>query len=360
MVPVGRLGVLLENRAEKRPDCGAQLSHHTRASGAGHGAALGRVHHPEFQLALGFPDFNLPIGMVGFLLVLRYIPNIRETEIHALDVRGFLLSGIGAVGAGAGAVDAGPGISCRAKSPAACILQTAGVLALGLLTPGACPAYRNMPLINLNLLKPRSTPGSRRRRSVSNRRRCDTLFVAAHAATGFWPQPVSVRAADLRIGDGRDVHEDADSPDSEALRVPRGIDGQRGSWLLFRGGIRTIVRGHPHLVVIRRSAIQRLPAFAAVHRPERHHFCGCQQADDEPGDQPVEHGATVVPEHGRGDRGVCGASGKHAARTRRHRGVGFLAGIPGHRRDLRRSLLFHLRLPADAGAEVSGHATAGK
>jgi len=38
---------------------------------------------------------NLPIGVLGLYLVLRYIPNFRETERPPLDLRGFALSGIG-------------------------------------------------------------------------------------------------------------------------------------------------------------------------------------------------------------------------------------------------------------------------
>ncbi|MGH8743719.1 MAG: MFS transporter [Burkholderiales bacterium] len=38
---------------------------------------------------------NVPISILGLFLVLRHIPNIREPEMPSLDVRGFLLSGIG-------------------------------------------------------------------------------------------------------------------------------------------------------------------------------------------------------------------------------------------------------------------------
>jgi EmrB/QacA subfamily drug resistance transporter len=38
---------------------------------------------------------NLPIGLLGIILVRRFIPNIRETSVPRLDVRGFMLTGIG-------------------------------------------------------------------------------------------------------------------------------------------------------------------------------------------------------------------------------------------------------------------------
>jgi len=38
---------------------------------------------------------NVPISILGLVLVLRFIPNIRETELPRLDVRGFVLLGLG-------------------------------------------------------------------------------------------------------------------------------------------------------------------------------------------------------------------------------------------------------------------------
>lgn len=38
---------------------------------------------------------NVPISILGLVLVLRHIPNIRESELPSLDLRGFVLLGIG-------------------------------------------------------------------------------------------------------------------------------------------------------------------------------------------------------------------------------------------------------------------------
>ena len=38
---------------------------------------------------------NVPISILGLVLVLRHIPNIRESELPSLDLRGFALSGVG-------------------------------------------------------------------------------------------------------------------------------------------------------------------------------------------------------------------------------------------------------------------------
>lgn len=41
---------------------------------------------------------NIPIGILGILLAIRYIENIREENVPPLDVKGFVLSGIGLAG----------------------------------------------------------------------------------------------------------------------------------------------------------------------------------------------------------------------------------------------------------------------
>lgn len=41
---------------------------------------------------------NIPIGLIGFILATRYIADIREEEVPPLDIRGFVLSGIGLSG----------------------------------------------------------------------------------------------------------------------------------------------------------------------------------------------------------------------------------------------------------------------
>jgi EmrB/QacA subfamily drug resistance transporter len=38
---------------------------------------------------------NVPIGILGLVLATRYMPNTRETDVPPLDVKGFLLSGLG-------------------------------------------------------------------------------------------------------------------------------------------------------------------------------------------------------------------------------------------------------------------------
>src|ERR1700692_1613032 len=41
---------------------------------------------------------NLPIGILGYVLVTMFIENVRETEVFPLDIRGFILTGVGLAG----------------------------------------------------------------------------------------------------------------------------------------------------------------------------------------------------------------------------------------------------------------------
>ncbi len=93
MVPVGRLVLM---RAVPKHDYVAALNYLTipallgPVTGPALGGAITLYLHWRFIFLI-----NVPIGALGLYLVLRHIPNIRETDIPPLDTSGFALSGIG-------------------------------------------------------------------------------------------------------------------------------------------------------------------------------------------------------------------------------------------------------------------------
>ena len=93
MVPVGRLVLM---RAIPKHDYVAALNYLTipallgPVTGPALGGAITLYLHWRFIFLI-----NVPIGMLGLYLVLRYIPNLRETEVPAFDMGGFALSGVG-------------------------------------------------------------------------------------------------------------------------------------------------------------------------------------------------------------------------------------------------------------------------
>jgi EmrB/QacA subfamily drug resistance transporter len=93
MVPVGRLVLL---RAIPKSELVSALTYLTVPALMGPviGPPLGGMITLYFHWRWIFL-INVPISILGLFLVLRHIPNIREPEMPSLDVRGFMLSGIG-------------------------------------------------------------------------------------------------------------------------------------------------------------------------------------------------------------------------------------------------------------------------
>ena len=91
---------------------------------------------------------NVPIGLLGIVLATRYIDDIREEGLPPLDVKGFILSGIGLAGLAFGLTTIGQGLF----SPwVAAALLAAGVIGCWLYVRHAREA--KAPLLDLNLLK---------------------------------------------------------------------------------------------------------------------------------------------------------------------------------------------------------------
>ena len=91
---------------------------------------------------------NLPIGVLGVILVTLYIPNIREQQVPPLDWRGFLMSAFGLCGLVFGFETIGRGLL-----PGAAV---AGLLIIGAIGIGLYLRHARRhphPLIDLSLLK---------------------------------------------------------------------------------------------------------------------------------------------------------------------------------------------------------------
>jgi EmrB/QacA subfamily drug resistance transporter len=91
---------------------------------------------------------NVPIGMIGIMLVTWYIPNIREDEVFPLDFRGFLLTGLGLAGLVSGFESIGRGVI--PASIIMCVMSAGGVcMALYILHSKRI----DYPIVDLSLLK---------------------------------------------------------------------------------------------------------------------------------------------------------------------------------------------------------------
>jgi MFS family permease len=91
---------------------------------------------------------NLPIGVLGFYLVLRHIPNVKEPEMPPLDLAGFALTGVGLSVLMLGLSSLGGHLMPGAI--------TAGCIVLGALALAAYPRHARRtahPVIDLSLFK---------------------------------------------------------------------------------------------------------------------------------------------------------------------------------------------------------------
>ncbi len=91
---------------------------------------------------------NIPVGLIGVILATLYVANIREEGLPPLDVKGFILSGIGLSGLAFGITTIGQGLF---PVPVVIGLLSAGVVGCWLYVRHARTAPA--PLLDLNLLK---------------------------------------------------------------------------------------------------------------------------------------------------------------------------------------------------------------
>ena len=146
MVPVGRLVIL---RTVPKPELISALAWLTIP------ALMGPVIGPPLG---GFITtfiswrwifwINIPVGILGVILASRYVANLREEGVPPLDLKGFILSGIGLAGLAFGITTIGQSLFPPIVVGTLLVLGVAGLI-LYVRHARVTPA----PLLDLNLLK---------------------------------------------------------------------------------------------------------------------------------------------------------------------------------------------------------------
>ena len=146
MVPVGRLVIL---RTVPKPELISALAWLTIP------ALMGPVIGPPLG---GFITtfiswrwifwINIPVGILGVILASRYVANLREEGVPPLDLKGFILSGIGLAGLAFGITTIGQSLFPPIVVGTLLVLGVAGLI-LYVLHARVTPA----PLLDLELLK---------------------------------------------------------------------------------------------------------------------------------------------------------------------------------------------------------------
>jgi EmrB/QacA subfamily drug resistance transporter len=91
---------------------------------------------------------NIPVGVVGVILATYFVANVREDDMPPLDVKGFILSGIGLAGLAFGLTTIGQGLF-----PPSAVLGLIAVGGLGCWLYVRHARQAKAPLLDLNLLK---------------------------------------------------------------------------------------------------------------------------------------------------------------------------------------------------------------
>jgi EmrB/QacA subfamily drug resistance transporter len=91
---------------------------------------------------------NIPVGLLGVILATYFVANVREKDLPPLDIKGFILSGIGLAGLAFGLTTIGQGLL-----PPSAVLALLAVGALGCWLYVRHAREAKAPLIDLRLLK---------------------------------------------------------------------------------------------------------------------------------------------------------------------------------------------------------------
>ncbi len=143
---------------------------------------------------------NIPIGILGIALAIRYIENVHEQNVPPLDFKGFVLSGVGLAGLAFGLTTIGQHFMPTSLSLAMFLIG-------GLSTFAYVLHARVTPFPNSGFesaLDPDVSRECHRRVAVSHRHRRAAVFAAADVSDRIRHEPAAVGPADVRRRHRRD------------------------------------------------------------------------------------------------------------------------------------------------------------
>ena len=166
---------------------------------------------------------NIPIGLLGIFMALKYIDPIKSEDPERFDLYGLVLAGIGLAGIAFGLSVAGLNLL---PWP-----MVASLVARRLDLDDALRDARAADRIAGAGLFPAAAVhharGHHRRLPVPARHRRAAVPAAAVDAGRLWADAVPVRPRDVRLRRRRHGHEDAGRAHHPRLRLPQHDDGQR-------------------------------------------------------------------------------------------------------------------------------------
>ena len=223
---------------------------------------------------------NVPIGLIGIVLALRYIEDVRVEGLERFDIVGVALAGAGVAGLAFGLSVVGLGLL-----PPAVV---AGLVAGGAIFMGAYVVHaRQTPapvldfsLVRIPTLRATVIGGSLFRLGIGSL----SFLLPLMLQLGFDYTPLESGLLTFTAAVGAFTMKSVAAPHHPPLRLPPRADRQRADQLGLHGGLRGLHAGH----AVRRdgcgAADRRLLPLAAVHRHQHDRLCGRRSAAHEPRD----------------------------------------------------------------------------
>ena len=257
MVPVGRLVLLRTTPKSEMVDALAYLTV-PALIGPVVGPPLGGFITTYFHWRWIF-WINVPIGLLGIALSLRFIENVREQVVARFDFKGFFLSGLGLLSLVFGLTIIGRDLAPvwaiadagrRRRRPARALLPR-------------MRAARSDPIIDLDPAEAANfLCGRGRRLPVPARHRRDSIPAAADAADRLRAKPVPIGLADFRGRGRRDGDEILRLDADPSTRLPTHPRLQRADLRGLPRLLRACDGVYAALAAARRPAGRRLFPFA--------------------------------------------------------------------------------------------------
>ena len=293
MVPVGRLVLL---RTVPKSDLVNALAYLTVPAliGPVAGPPLGGFITTYFNWRWIF-WINVPIGVLGVLLSLRFIANLREEEVPRFDFRGFVLSGVGLLSLISGLSAIGRGIAPIWAVATMIVVGAAALFAYVRHAGQNEDAILDLKLLRIPTFFSGVIGGLIFRVGIG----ALPFLLPLLLQIGFGLTPFesgSLTFATAAGSDGDEVHR----LDCVAVvRLPPHAGRQRADLRGVHGLLRALHPNDAALADLSRTAGRRLLPLARIHRPQRHQLRRHRSAPDEPGHQLRQRVAADV---GRGRR----------------------------------------------------------
>ena len=221
---------------------------------------------------------NIPIGLLGIFMALKYIDPIKSEDPERFDLYGLVLAGIGLAGIAFGLSVAGLNLL---PWPIVAGLVAVGSISMTLYVMHA--RRTGSPVLDFSLLRLSDDARQHHRRlPVPARHRRAAVPAAAVDAGRLRPVAVPVGPRDLRLRGRRHGHEDAGRAHHPHLRLPQHDDGQRRHQRGLPRRLRAVHGDDAAVADLHHPGRRRLLPLAAVHRDQHRRLRRGRAGADEP------------------------------------------------------------------------------